>query len=257
MTRALSIFIALVALSLTASCANPAEDRRLQLEALSHLSTNSALPREQRVAMSLDILDSKTADSARATMRWQAARNLGELRALEAYNTLVKYGLSEFRDGDASVRRECVIALGKLPYSGPLDARRQALIDEAAPNRPHPYTLKKQIMSEERDPLARMAMLDTIITLGMRGGADKQGYRDCAACLEDIARQLDSERQGTRDFRAAEGMIERAFEGLALLTVTSDREAREQRRRFNTVTAYCDWWLDEHIKKMQRMDSLS
>ncbi|NUQ34737.1 MAG: hypothetical protein HUU29_07340 [Planctomycetaceae bacterium] len=262
--RYCAIVIACAALT---ACANAPEELRedLRFETVGQ-SPDAAIQRDIQIlkgTLSGDALEASPYKPSSPAMRWQAAHNLGQRRSLAAYDALVARGVSEIADANQSVRRECVIALGKLDYSGPRDPLRVKLIP----------LLRDQLIGEglsdgaktfrETDPQVRYALLDTLISLGMPAGYDIEtslegtmGYRDVASELHTIAVKFGSKEVLTsaRNSLLHEAMLERALDGLRIVTGTTRAMFDAQRAISPTTDEFIAWWI-ERIKVMPLMES--
>ena len=247
--------------ALFVACSNPPEDIRQDLRSVAKSSEVA-----ENIALLSGILEGGVSQenpkfkSSNATMRWQAAQNLGDIGAIEAFEILRDRSLSELADSNPHVRRECVIALGKLRYSGVQDQKRKdiikmivrQLVGEDAPGRIPSYL--------ESDRLVRRALLETLITLGLPpsdSSATREemvmGYRDVAGELHNVAVQLYAAQNRIRNSVLHKAMLERAYGGLALVTATPLAQAKAVQAASDNIQDYHSWWVDQ-ISKMPRLD---
>ena len=79
------------------------------------------------------------------------------------------------------------------------------------------------------------------------------GGRDAAAALYDVASRLNSDLEDVEGalFTSAtdRGLLDRCFEGLAILTGVSEEEAAQNRFENDDLSAHIDWWA-ERISEM-------
>ncbi len=240
-------------------CSNLGEDRRQRLrdQASDEFYRNETRP--ERIAHAMAVLSRNDPSGDAPTLRWQAAHNLGVMGAVEARDLLWQSAFSPVADRSSSVRRECIIALCKLPVDGPGDPQRKALLEKLRLRLAfeRSETLQRRLI--ENDPAVRMVMLEGIVTLGLPAGRDAaepwaatglQGYRDAAIALHSVLVELHKERDESASAievgvpsRYTGGMIESAVRALALLSNTPDGDVMEARRNMSFVD-FTSWWAE-------------
>ena len=182
------------------------------------------------------LLDSRnTGPEAKSpTIRWQAAQNLGDLQAIEALPLLIKHGLDRVADRDPSVRRECIIAVGKMHYTGLDDERRVEVM----------ALIRKRLVSDEPgaielDHSCRMALINTLVCLGLV--KSNAIALDSARVLHDVAAYMYLRRESGEGTQAL-GLMETALNGLATVCFVSKREVEEVRATRSLERLLNEWW---------------
>ena len=175
-------------------------------------------------------------------MRATAVQGLGEFGDAEDGELILDTLMGPLADENVLVRIESAIALGKLQYASRTDARRVTSI----------LRLRNRIAFDrdetgrpfETEFLVRSAMLNSLIAIG---------GRDAAAALYDVASRLNSDLEDVEGalFTSAtdRGLLDRCFEGLAILTGVSEEEAAQNRFENDDLSAHIDWWA-ERISEM-------
>jgi hypothetical protein len=255
--RTTIVYLLIVGGLAVGGCANRAEERRQRLRDQASEHFNTPETRADRIAHAMAILSRDDPQGEAPTMRWQAAHNLGVMGAVEARELLWRLAFSPVADRSSSVRRECVIALCKLPTEGPDDPWRRMLLEKLRQRVAFERTETLQRRLVESDPSVRMALLDGIVTLGLPANRDPKrpwrlmgeaGYRDAARALHTVLAALNAERDESASAieigvpsRYTVGMIEATIRALTLLTNTPDQEVMQARGSMS-FDEFASWW---------------
>ncbi|MCA8940594.1 MAG: hypothetical protein KDB07_12330, partial [Planctomycetes bacterium] len=185
-------------------------------------------------------------------MRWQAAQNLGTLRAIEHMALLEELGLSATADESANVRRECILALGHMPIKTPLSETRRALASRLKARLLETLESFGRPRLAEDDGQVRLALVSTLVTLGMprrdrAKDAPRYGFQDVASMLYDIALYFIGE-DAPGDQRINYAIVERGLGGIESLAGLPQAEWLKARRDLE-LDAYVRWW-NEGISQM-------
>jgi hypothetical protein len=249
------------------SCANPGEELRQSLRAQSGIRAIDDEARDAAIHDAIAILDQKDPRGESTSMRWQAAHNLGTLGAFEGWDVLWSRAFSALSDRNAQVRRECVVALTRMPFESSKDPRRLELIDKLRRRAAFERSETFYSLLLERDATVRMALVEGLITLGRPvdvgndalANTGKPGDRECANALTTLMHAFLSETSDRPDrfdvgtpTRYSPGLMETCIRGLAVITGTPDGTAA-QARQGRSMTDYLAWW-SEQISAMPDVD---
>lgn len=248
-------------------CANPAEELRQSLRAQAGIRAIDSEARAHAIEESISILDQRDPRGETSSLRWQAAQNLGTLGAFEAWDVLWSRAFSALSDRNPQVRRECVVALTRMPFASSADPRRKELIDKLRRRAAFERSETFYSLLLERDAAVRMALVEGLITLGRPvegdgdafGATGRMGDRECAGALTTLVQAFVSETSDRIDrfdigtpTRYSPGLMETCFRGLALITGTTEAAAAEARQG-KSMTEYLAWW-SERISAMPESD---
>lgn len=245
---------ALLPLASLCACISPEESRRRYVRDVSQSLTLDAMPRDEAIAKNMKLLAGDAHGSREPTLRWQAAQTLGALQAWQAYDLLWEKSLSANRDASAAVRRECINALGKLPYEERVDegdrqaiGKRARLIStlEAHLRRRSSEFTESGTFTFEDDNAVLLSMMGALITLGLPEGyhpdfpeesAGQLGRSDVALALLDVAGEFDGgvkvqQSLATYPFaqNVSDGLYESAVGGVFTMLGIPPKEAARLR----------------------------
>jgi hypothetical protein len=171
-------------------------------------------------------------------LRAEAARGLGNFGSAEDSGILIDLLMGPLADESVAVRLECAIALGKLKYEGRLDKRRIEAL-QSLRNRLG-FDRDDEGRPFETEFLVRSAMLNSMIALG---------GRDAAVAVHDVAERVyaDLEDVEASFFTGAtdRGLLDRCFQGLAVLTGAGERAAAQNRFDSDDLVKHLEWWAGQ------------